>query len=279
MRLYAPFANKTCGPLPSIQTLEDEKNTFELLGEEKAGKFDCLHIRMTEPNEYNDKEYIKPLTYYLEYWINKEDTMVVQYIVILNNILGIDTTTQYEKFTIIDYYINAPDLDTAIQLTSIPGYIDLTDFAPMEPKPLLPKDTTAPGWRMETLSGDTLSLEGFKGKLVLIDFFFKSCYGCMLAMPHLQTLYTKYKDKGLVVVGIDPKDGKMDNIPGLLSDRGVTFPVMLSNKEIVSDYRINGYPTTYLIDRNGKVIESFFGFSDAIINQLEEIIIKYLQAE
>ena len=71
---------------------------------------------------------------------------------------------------------------------------------------------------------------GLKGKLVLIDFFTKSCYPCMLALLGLQALHKKYKSKGLNVIGINIYDKKEDGIIPFLSKRGITYPVLLGGK-------------------------------------------------
>ena len=94
----------------------------------------------------------------------------------------------------------------------------------------------------------------------------------MLALPELQSLYEKYKDNGFVVVGIDPYDKKEDNIDEFLSKRGVTYPVLLGDKECAKKYNVSGYPTIYILNRKGEIVYSEDGYSKGKDVKLEKII-------
>jgi thioredoxin-related protein len=77
----------------------------------------------------------------------------------------------------------------------------------------------------------------------------------------VEALYEKYKEKGLVIIGIDPYDKKEDGIEKFLSKRGVNYTVLLKGKDVAKDYHVSGYPTVYLIDKNGKILFSMAGYS------------------
>jgi hypothetical protein len=83
-------------------------------------------------------------------------------------------------------------------------------------------------------------------------------------MCHLQELYSKYKDKGLVVLGLDPADDKKIGLD-LLRDNGATFPNIIDSSEAANrvankDYPLAAWPTTYIIGRDGKVVDAWLGF-------------------
>lgn len=98
----------------------------------------------------------------------------------------------------------------------------------------------------------------------------------MLALPGLQSLHEKYKNKGLKIIGIDPYDKEEDDISSFLKKRGVTYTVLLEGGETAKNYRVSGYPTLFLIDRNGKIVFIQEGYGDETDKKLEEIILKYL---
>lgn len=221
---------------------------------------------------------VKTIKETIRYWINKADSFPVQYTDLYKRLADNDTVYQYERNSIKRYELNNTN-ETSVELPSIPDNYRLKVIDPNEEYPLLPINTIAPAWDLATLQGDSLSLADLKGKLVLIDFFYKSCYPCMLALPVLQSLHTKYKEKGLVVVGIDPIDKKDENFPAFLSKKGVTYRVLLEGKNVAKSYKVSGYPTVYLIDRDGRIIHTNVGFDEGMEKNLEEIIIKYLQAE
>ena len=99
-------------------------------------------------------------------------------------------------------------------------------------------------------------------------------------MPALTSLYTKYKEKGLVVLGIDPIDkkntGNENELTTFLLKRHVNYPILLDNGDIAKKYKVLGYPTIYLIDKRGRIFFSISGYSPIIDTQLEDLISKAL---
>ena len=85
-------------------------------------------------------------------------------------------------------------------------------------------------------------------------------------MCHLQELYAKYKNKGLVVLGLDPADDKKIGL-GLLRENGVTFPNIIedskaANRVANQDYPLAAWPTSYIIGRDGKVVDVWIGYDE-----------------
>jgi thiol-disulfide isomerase/thioredoxin len=161
-------------------------------------------------------------------------------------------------------------------LKSIPDYFKIKDYVPYKSPDPLAKNTIAPNWQLISLSGERISLADLKGKLVLIDFFYKGCYPCILAFPSLQALYEKYKDKGLLLLGIDPYDKKEDDIESFLAKHGVTYTVLLGGKDVANDYQVSSYPTIYIVDKNGKIIFTQVGYGKGIETILEKVILENL---
>jgi thiol-disulfide isomerase/thioredoxin len=146
-------------------------------------------------------------------------------------------------------------------LKNIPVDFAISEYAPSrEPEGLKP-GVLAPDWSLPTLDGKLLSLQDLRGKVVLIDFFYKSCYPCLLAIPELQKLYERYKDQDVVVVGVNVYDTNENNELGIfMQKRGASYPVVLEGGDVAKEYKANGYPTLVCIDKQGKVIQSHAGF-------------------
>lgn len=136
-----------------------------------------------------------------------------------------------------------------------------------------PELTGVTAWK-----GEAVKLADLKGKVVLLEFWGYWCGPCVQAMPVLFELHDKFKDDGLVIVGIHvDADGEVDSAKVLdekmagfkkevWKDRDLPFPVALvSGKQLENDargkladlYGIRGYPSTILIDRDGKVVGKF----------------------
>lgn len=272
---YSPLTSRKSYPILHDTDFIDNTHTFEIVGEETVNTILCYHIKENEMAENDSSDPMKTLRVEYHYWINKSDFIPVQYSNAIDVVMDKDTMYQYELHVLNKYEINKPQDENTLTLNSLPAYYRAKDYALPLPKPLL-KDTFAPSWQLLSVAGEKVSLDDLKGRLVLIDFFYKSCYPCMLAAPALQALHDKYKDKGLTIIGIDPYDKKEDGIAAFLEKKGITYTVLLGGKDAAIDYRVSAYPTMYLIDKNGKVIFSQEGYSKEMESTLEEIILKNL---
>jgi len=280
---YEPFLSVKRIPLPNDSDIFDRKNKIIYIGEEKVNEFTCYHIKfLYEPEEIylgNMKtNMMKMICNQVELWINKKDFIPVQYTIRYDFVMANDTMSQFEKYVLKEYILNNLINDTLFTLSQIPSGLKLKNKELKEHKhrPLLENGTLAKEWTLLSPEGKPVSLSDFKGKLLLIDFFYKGCYPCMLALPVMERLHKKYRNKGLNVIGIDPHDTKEDGIVNFLAKRGVTYPVLLGGDATAKEYNVSGYPTFYLIGKDGKIIYSFSGYGEALEADLEKIIEKNL---
>ncbi len=275
---YSVLSSRTSYPLPQPTDFLDDKTSFQYIGEEQISEHPCYHVKMTTNPEKDTTEMLKILRIEKDFWIHMRDFIPIQYIITVTLEEAGDTLYEVNKNTLEKYEINNLNDKTLLTLESIPSYIKLKNFEPYQKTELLTKNTPAPNWTLPTLQNDSLSLSDMKGELVLLDFFYKSCHPCMLALPALQNLHEKYQNKGLRVIGIDPYDTKeKDDIENFLSARGVTYTILLDGKKVAKMYHIHGYPTIYLINQNGEIVFSQVGYGEGTKNSLEEIILEYLE--
>jgi hypothetical protein len=185
---YSPITNQKSYPLPADSAIIDNKNVFEYVGEEIINNISCFHVKMNTIPENDSTEMIKALKIERNFWISKQDYIPIQYSIAYDLVMNNDTMYQFEKNVLTKYELNNLKDDEELSLKSIPSYITLKDYQPYKSPELLPKDTIAPQWSLVSLNDETFKLSDLKGQLVLIDFFYKSCYPCMLALPALQDL-------------------------------------------------------------------------------------------
>ncbi len=270
---YSPLTSKKNYPLPDNTRYSDKKYSFQLVGEEEINDFSCYHIKMDVIPENDSTEMIQNIRDEINLWINKEDNIPVQYTERNDLVMNNDTMCQFEKYVLTKYELNNLKDNSQLELSSIPSFITLKDYIPYKSPELLAINTTAPGWSLTSLDNKTINLSDLKGELVLIDFFYKHCYPCMQALPALQDLHERYYDKGLRIIGIDPYDTKeKDDIDNFLANRGVSYTVLLGGNDVAEEYHISGYPTMYLIDKEGKIINIQVGYGDSTEEKLENII-------
>ncbi|WP_184398627.1 cytochrome c biogenesis protein DipZ [Rhizobium sp. BK650] len=117
---------------------------------------------------------------------------------------------------------------------------------------------------VEWLNSPPLTMEQLRGKVVLVDFWTYSCINCIRTIPYVRAWADKYKDQGLVVIGVHAPEfafeKKIDNVKKAIGDFKIDYPVAIDN-----DYKIwrafdNSYwPAHYLIDAKGQIREHQFG--------------------
>ena len=123
-------------------------------------------------------------------------------------------------------------------------------------RPLVP----APDFTLHSLEGERYTLSELRGKVVMLNFWATWCAPCRKEIPDLSRIYTAYKDKGLIILGISWDDLSQDKIRRFTKNYKVTYPVLHGTQseliEIGMAYQWEGYlPTTYLIDREGFIRE------------------------
>ena len=125
------------------------------------------------------------------------------------------------------------------------------------------------------------SIAGLKGKVILVDFWTYSCINCIHTLPHVEGLYEKYKDQGLVVLGIHAPEFSFEKVPAnvaqAVKDDHLTYPVGLdSNMDTWNAYHNQYWPAEYFIDRQGRIRHYYFGEGGEANN---ELVIRALLAE
>jgi thiol-disulfide isomerase/thioredoxin len=119
---------------------------------------------------------------------------------------------------------------------------------------LIKEASTAPFWELPLVVGSgKLNLEQLKGKIVLLEFWFKNCGPCIAAVPELNGLKNKYNGLPFELVGINAEDTQKEAI-WFVEKKKVTYTTVYEGNEIAKIYGISGYPTTVLLDKNGNVL-------------------------
>lgn len=129
------------------------------------------------------------------------------------------------------------------------------------------------------LNGKEVSVSGLKGKVVWLNFWGLRCGPCLRELPALEALYSKYKDQGLVIIGINT-----DGVPGKeiskhfatrddLKPIKITFP-MIPDEEIkfIDAYQLMGAPLNVMIDKNGVIQYYHEGYEDGDEKHYEEVV-------
>jgi len=144
--------------------------------------------------------------------------------------------------------------------------------APEEQSPLAGK--TAPSFTLKDLNGKQVRLSDFKGKVVLLDFWATWCGPCRQAIPHLEALHKKYKDQGLVVIGIN-HERDHDKVKEFAKEN-ISYIVLLDADREFAEYGIRGIPAAFYIDREGKIRYCEIGFGPGREKEVEQKVSELL---
>jgi peroxiredoxin len=120
----------------------------------------------------------------------------------------------------------------------------------------------APDFTLRSADGRNLRLGEQRGQVVLVNFWATWCGPCRVEMPHLNRLYEKYRPAGFTLLGVNVDDdaGKATGLAGKL---GLKFPVLLdTDKKVSRQFDVSTMPSTWLIDRDGRVRFEHRGYRD-----------------
>lgn len=135
-----------------------------------------------------------------------------------------------------------------------------------------------PLWDLEQVAGATLDAASFTDKVLLLDFWATWCKPCRFLVPHLSALQAEYGDQDFLVVGICLDGDGVEAIQPTIDSWGMDYPVLLGNeREAKALGEIMMIPTTFLINRQGKVVEKFVGVVSKEI--LEQAVRRELNQE
>jgi cytochrome c biogenesis protein CcdA/thiol-disulfide isomerase/thioredoxin len=114
------------------------------------------------------------------------------------------------------------------------------------------------------INSPPLTPDALRGKVVLVWFWTFQCYNCLNALPHIKQLDAKYRDKGLVVIGVHtpelPRERVEANVRAAVKDLGITYPVVIDDKYTIWNRWANQYwPAAYYVDKMGVVRFHHFG--------------------
>ena len=131
----------------------------------------------------------------------------------------------------------------------------------------------------EWINSAALTPASLRGKVVLVDFWTFACYNCLNALPHVKALEAKYRDKGLVVVGVHTpelaRERVLENVRREVKRLGITYAVVVDNDyKIWNAFHNQYWPAAYYADATGKL--RFYHFGEGSYDEQDQIVAKLL---
>jgi peroxiredoxin/outer membrane lipoprotein-sorting protein len=111
----------------------------------------------------------------------------------------------------------------------------------------------APDFTLPDTAGKPVNLRGLRGSVVIVDFWATWCPPCRAMMPHLQQMHRTLADQGLVILGLDVGEDA-ETVAKFAKRESYTFPLLLgAEPDVAAKYYVESYPTTFVIDRQGRI--------------------------
>lgn len=137
----------------------------------------------------------------------------------------------------------------------------------------------APQFELRGESGDGVSLSSLRGKAVYLDFWASWCGPCRQSFPWMNEMQAKYAARGFHVLAVN-LDAKEADARKFLAETPAKFQIAFDGKGVTPRaYGVKGMPTSYLIDREGRIVHEHSGFSPAKKDEIEKAIVKLLESK
>jgi len=122
-------------------------------------------------------------------------------------------------------------------------------------------------------SGETFRFSDLKGKVVLINFWASWCGPCRMEAPDLVKIQEKYRDRGFTIVGLS-QDDSLQLAADAAKEDNLNYPVLIAPDEVSQAFQISALPTSFLVNRDGKIVWSTLGMTNeqAISDEIEKAL-------
>lgn len=239
-----------------------EESVFSYEGVQKFAGVNCHVITMPYGNDFTD-------TFY--WYISENDSLPRGYkfkggMVEVKNV-SFDQLLKKEAF---DLNVPADYEQIEVHERNLGDMISIKREANKEGI-TFSEGTTPPSWEATDLLGNHWSSADLRGKVVVIDFWGVWCVPCIRAMPKVQKLHDTFARDGLIVLGFDVKD-KREKVVKYIERNAYTYPIIPDADPIAASFKIEAYPTFFIIGKDGRVVFAERGFRNNAYDEWAEII-------
>ena len=121
----------------------------------------------------------------------------------------------------------------------------------------------AADFSLTDMQGKQVTLAQFRGKVVILNFWATWCPPCREEMPSMESLSQQYKDQGLVLLAVNVEEDGFQAVSSFLNKTPYSFPILLDTAADVQNlYQVYRFPESFLIDRNGILVDKIIGGRD-----------------
>jgi len=139
--------------------------------------------------------------------------------------------------------------------------------------PAKKENRPAPAFDLPDLAGGRVSLESLKGRVVILDFWATWCGPCIKEIPEYAEFWRKNQPRGIEIVGVVVESGEPQEILDFIREYKIPYRQALGDDKVQEAYGVDqGYPTTFVIDREGRIRYKALGAVPAKFKKLQETV-------
>jgi thiol-disulfide isomerase/thioredoxin len=143
---------------------------------------------------------------------------------------------------------------------------------------LLKEAPPLPDFTVTDLQGRTIASKDLRGKVVLVNFWATWCPPCRAEIPDLIKLQDKYRDR-LLVIGVSEDEGGVDEVKAFVAQNRMNYPIVMTTPALAAIFRgVSALPTTFVLDREGRLAQRHVGLLNAANTELEAQVLSGMQA-
>ncbi|HUO10251.1 MAG TPA: TlpA disulfide reductase family protein [Phycisphaerae bacterium] len=166
-----------------------------------------------------------------------------------------------DAFAAVKANIQSPEIQAQFQsrMEMLPRYEKYTIQETLDQAKVL--NQPAPDWTLDQLGANTkVSLKDLRGKVVVLDWWYRGCGWCMRAMPQIKQVAADYKDRGVVIFGMNIDRDQSDAL-FVMDKMALNYGTLKASDELAKQYGVHGYPTMIIIDQAGIVRKLDVGYT------------------
>jgi peroxiredoxin len=137
----------------------------------------------------------------------------------------------------------------------------------------------APDFQLKNVKGETIALNAFRGKIVLVNFWATWCGPCRSEMPSMEEIYREFSGKEFEILAVSTDEDGMRSVVPFLEEYRFTFPILIDDTLRINDlYGVSSIPTSVIVDRNGMITNRFFGAVDWSDPKQKKLLTQLIQS-
>jgi len=147
-----------------------------------------------------------------------------------------------------------------------------------QPKGVAVTGQKAPNFILHSLDGRSISLQGLKGRVVLLEFWATWCPPCRQSIPEMEALYNEFRGEDFALVGISMDDpGDKETVKEFIKEFGIKYPVAIDDGKVSKSYGVISIPSLFLLDKEHKIVKHYFGYNPGLKKILSQQIRELLK--